>query len=123
MIRPVGAIFFFLIFSAQTFNEVVVVLDYYLNTASFAKDCENKARPMLHCNGKCQMMKKLKEQEKKGQQMPERKNENKNQSALSSSYFLSSIVTFNKTFNSFFVPVYLGNETKMPHTVFHPPCT
>ena len=49
----------------------------YLNTAVFAKNCENKAKPALHCNGKCQMMKKMQETEKREQQLPERKSDNK----------------------------------------------
>lgn len=57
----------------QTFNRLVIVTEYYTNTAAFAKNCENKAKPQLHCNGKCQMMKKLKQEEKKDQQNSERK--------------------------------------------------
>jgi hypothetical protein len=40
------------------FSSQFIRLDYLLNRASFVKNCENKARPALHCNGKCQMMKK-----------------------------------------------------------------
>jgi len=37
---------------------------------------------MLHCNGKCQLAKKLKQEEKKDRQNPERKLENKNEVVL-----------------------------------------
>ena len=60
MIRQVAAIFLLFSFALQVFNRSIIVLDYFANTASFAKNCENKARPMLHCNGKCQLMKKIK---------------------------------------------------------------
>jgi len=53
------------------------MVEYYTNTAAFAKNCENKAKPTLHCNGKCQMMKKMQAAESKQQQMPERKMDNK----------------------------------------------
>lgn len=43
-------------------------MDYYANTAAYAKNCINKSKPVLHCNGKCQMMKQLQEEEKKEQQ-------------------------------------------------------
>lgn len=50
---------------AQTFSKWFVVLEYDLNKGFISKNlCINKARPKLHCNGKCQMMKKLAEEEK-----------------------------------------------------------
>ena len=49
----------------QTFSKWVVVAEYKLNKDYIAQNlCINKARPRLHCNGKCQMMKKLAEEEK-----------------------------------------------------------
>lgn len=32
--------------------------------------CENKAKPAMHCNGKCQLSKELKKQEKKERNAP-----------------------------------------------------
>ena len=64
---------------AQTFNRAAIIFDYYVNPAAFAKNCENKAKPQLHCKGKCQMMKKLKQEEKKDEQNPDRKQENKHE--------------------------------------------
>lgn len=50
---------------AQTFSKWFVVLEYDLNKDFISKNlCVNKAKPKLHCNGKCQMMKKLAEEEK-----------------------------------------------------------
>lgn len=66
-------------FTIQTFNKVVIVFNYYTHTAVFAKNCENKAKPKLHCNGRCQMMKKLKQEENKDRQNPERRNDNKDE--------------------------------------------
>src|SRR5215831_7126919 len=77
MFRQIAAIFFLMVFSMQVFNRNVIMLNYYTNTAAFAKNCENKSKPMMHCNGKCQMMKKIKAEEKKEQKNPERKAENR----------------------------------------------
>ncbi len=66
------------------------MLNYYVNTASFAKNCINKARPKMQCNGKCQVMKKLQEEEKNDQQMPGRKFANK-ADLFSSKYLLITI--------------------------------
>jgi hypothetical protein len=75
MYRQIAAILLLLLFAAHNFNRAVIVLDYYTNTASFARNCENKAKPVMHCKGKCQMMKKLKEEEKKEQQNPTRRSD------------------------------------------------
>jgi hypothetical protein len=49
----------------QTFSKWMVVLEYSVNKEFIAqKLCVNKAKPKLHCNGKCQMMKRLAEEEK-----------------------------------------------------------
>lgn len=49
----------------QAFSKWVIMAEYTINQEYIAKNlCENKSRPMLHCNGKCQLMKKLAEEEK-----------------------------------------------------------
>ena len=79
MLKQLAVIFLLTAFAVQTFDKAVVVFNYYSNTAAYAKNCENKAKPMLHCNGRCQMMKKLKQEENKDKQNPERRSENKNE--------------------------------------------
>jgi hypothetical protein len=96
--------------------------DYLLNTNVYAKNCENKARPKMHCNGKCQMMKKIREEESKNQQNSERKAENLKQ-VLSSQ---SSFATVSKPPFNFTVLIRAGyiNQayifTKC-FDIFHPP--
>jgi hypothetical protein len=85
--RQLTAFIFLAAFLAQTFSRTFVIADYYTNTSKYAKNCENKARPKMHCNGKCQMMKKLQQEEKKDQENPDRKAENKNEIVLSSKSF------------------------------------
>lgn len=49
----------------QTFSSWLVVFEYNLNKDFITqKLCINKAKPKLNCNGKCQMMKRLAEEEK-----------------------------------------------------------
>jgi hypothetical protein len=71
----------------QSLNRVFIVINYYTNTASFAKNCVNKAMPMMHCNGKCQMMKKLQQEDKKDNKDPLRKAENRDEVISSKSFF------------------------------------
>lgn len=80
---------FILAFLVQSFRQPFIMLGYYANKAAFAKNCENKAKPMLHCNGKCQAMKKLQQQEKKDQDMPDTRNDGKFEVLSSKSFFPS----------------------------------
>jgi hypothetical protein len=86
-LRQLLAFFILISFVAQTFSQAFVVAGYYINTDAFAKNCENKGKPKIKCNGKCQMMKKLKQEEKKDQQNPERKSNYKNPTISSKSFF------------------------------------
>jgi hypothetical protein len=108
-------------FAMQTFQRGLIILDYYTHTASFAKDCENKARPMLHCNGKCQMMKKLKQEEKKDQQNPERKSENKNETWTSASYFTTLSLQLPEEETHTYPIMPDASLADQSYSIFHPP--
>jgi hypothetical protein len=44
----------------QTLGQEVLVVDYQLHKARITEQyCINKARPQLHCNGKCHLAKQL----------------------------------------------------------------
>ncbi|MGI4832799.1 MAG: hypothetical protein ACRYFK_04990 [Janthinobacterium lividum] len=50
----------------QTFSRELLVADFALNRAAItARYCVNKARPSLHCDGKCYFAKQLKKQEER----------------------------------------------------------
>jgi hypothetical protein len=121
MPRQLTVILLLLSFAAQVFNQNILVLDYYSNRAAFARACENKARPGLHCNGKCQLMKKLKEEEKKDQQNPTRKSENKHEVVCSQPVIASTSFFDVLVLSSFpshagpFIPA--GSSAD----IFHPP--
>lgn len=123
MFRQVASILLLCTLSVNLFNRTVIVLDYYVNTASFAKACENKARPGMHCNGKCQMMKKLGEEEKKERENPERKSGNKNEITLSSQSFFASIkqpaILLQALLRLPQRPA--GHSTDRSSDIFHPP--
>ena len=110
----------FTAFFAQTFSGSLIVADYYTNTQSFAAHCENKTKPELHCNGKCQMRKQIKNEERKDQQSPERK-DNKNEFlflAERSFLFLNPITVLHPDK----YPAFLNSkETSMPRSILRPP--
>lgn len=108
-------------FATQAFNKYFVMADYYTNTAAYAKNCINKAKPKMHCNGKCQMMKKLQQEEKKDQQDPDRKGENK-LNVLSSKSFFTSVLFHKVHFVKRTYPILqVAKETKRSFEIFHPP--
>ena len=122
IVKKVFAFILLIAFTMQTFGRALVVIEYYTNTSAFAKNCINKARPRLHCNGKCQMMKKLKEQEKKDAQNPDRKSENKNENILSSkSFFTNDLATFSPIEKKEFPRLPVAKEIKIARSIFHPP--
>jgi hypothetical protein len=120
--RHITAIIFFAAFLAQTFSKSFVMADYYTNTSKYAKNCENKAKPKMHCNGKCQMMKKLQQEEKKDQENPERKGENKNEIVLSSKSFFTTVSNYRIHLTKRLYPTLQSpKETDRSFEVFHPP--
>lgn len=121
MFRHITVILLLLAFAIQPLQQALVVLDYYTHTAAYAKNCENKARPMLHCNGKCQMMKKLKEEEKKEQQNNERKLENKIEVLSSKSFFATfsiKAISTSKVFHTYHTIIFPNGVSP---AIFHPP--
>jgi hypothetical protein len=60
-----------LLLVSQAFSNWFVVMAFNLNRDYIAKNlCENRYRPELNCNGKCVLMKKMKEREKEEQNQP-----------------------------------------------------
>jgi hypothetical protein len=121
--RQLTAFFFLAAFFTQTFNRPFIIADYYTSTAKYAKNCENKARPKMDCNGKCQMMKKLIAEEKKDQENPERKSENRNEILLySKSFFASTTIPPIELIASQKMPSQSdGNPIDFSFDIFHPP--
>ena len=121
MWKPITAAVLLLAFMASTFCQAVIVAGYYANVAAYAKNCVNKARLQMHCNGKCQMMKKLQQEEKQSQENAERRAENKNELLADKSFYqqlplLSSTVTGTRFFT------YTENCPRSLQTgIFHPP--
>ncbi len=64
--KPVFAYLFAALVLLQTFSRELLVADFVFNRATItARFCVNKARPQLHCDGKCYFAKQLKKQEER----------------------------------------------------------
>lgn len=77
----IGIILIALIF--QTFSLAMVKTDYLLRTESYAALCLNKDKPEMHCEGKCQMTRKMQ------QENDNDKNNPQNNVDISVVYFVS----------------------------------
>jgi hypothetical protein len=107
-------------FTAQTFNKGLLILDYYANTASFEKDCVNKDKPMMHCCGRCQLKKKLQQEENNEKSAEQRSS--KNELPISSKSFFATVpVRRELAFNIQHPSLSGGAAIKMPRSIFHPP--
>lgn len=122
MLKQVITCMLLIAFALQTFNKVVMLFDYQFNTQSYIKDCENKARPQLHCDGQCKLMKKLKKEADKEEQNPERKAENKNEIVVFAQSFTPVDRLTVLLSSNLFVAPSIGSEVRMPRFILHPPC-
>jgi hypothetical protein len=63
---------------SQMFSKALIVAEFELNRDYIAKNlCVNRNKPKMHCNGRCHLMKKMKQEDSKDQENPERRLENR----------------------------------------------
>jgi len=74
---------------------------------------------MLHCNGKCVLAKKLKQEEKKDQQNPERKLENRTEAFCSSHVAIE--ISVSSVSDSYYSNYPDAKLTDLSFPIFHPP--
>lgn len=121
MLKQIAVIFLLTAFIGQTFNRSLLFMSYYANPTAFAEKCINKARPMMHCNGKCQVMKKIQEEERKEKEDLERKAENK------AEYFSSKAIAeipapaASAGTKKIFAPFLIHKPVDKAYALFHPP--
>ena len=107
-------------FVTQTFSAPFMMLDYYSNINDYAKKCINNAKPAIHCNVKCQVMKKIKAAEKKEQQSQQRKQSPKTET-LSSRSFYCTVAFVSNSLDKPTTKEFNIDFTRHPKDFFHPP--
>ena len=120
MWRKVISFLFLLVFAIQLFSQGIYFLGYHFNKAAYIKKCENKARPNLHCNGQCLLMKRIRAMEKQEERYPEMKLLNKTDIHSSRSFFLVMEITY---FDQKVLPVFFLVPSLRDYnaSIFHPP--
>lgn len=121
MLNRILAIFLIVAIVGSGFSRLMVYAGFKANQSYIAKElCENKSRPLLNCNGKCYLMKKLKQAEDKEKKQEKEEKGSRYQEALPVSVAavltIRSLVDF-KTYPHFSTPP-LQNITS---SIFQPP--
>jgi hypothetical protein len=115
----------FIILIALILKPILPVVDYIVNYEYISKVlCVNKAKPMMHCNGKCHLMKEL----AKAAETENPKSSNKKQNTpIQEVLFFKEIKSFSivsfsfsteTKINSSYLELYSYLNT---NSVFHPP--
>lgn len=104
----------------QNLNSFFILANYQINKIGItAKFCENKNNPQLHCNGKCHLNKKLKEEDKK-ERSPISSIKDKNEIQYISNF--ENTISCNRfVFTNQYIPFLTGMINDFSSSVFHPP--
>lgn len=123
MLKQVLAFILIVAFSVQSLSRMMLVASYYANTSAYAKNCENKARPQLHCDGKCQLAIKLKKQAQKEEQSSDHKAEKKDEVVCHSDSFLPENTIEVFIISTKYPATQCADPIDRSYTIFHPPAT
>ena len=105
----------------QTFSKLIIYDNYEINKEYITKMfCENKNKPKMHCNGKCHMMKQLKEEDKK-ENTPANNLKEKLEIQLFSQSEKTTIFNSYTTGEHSFPPLQIQKTTSPSFSIFHPP--
>jgi len=119
--RYLIAFTFVLLVCIETFGNLFTVAGYYLDNEVYAENCVNKDKPQMHCDGKCQLQKKLTEEDNKDKQNTERKNETGIEVLSSKSFFATIQKPFPKVIATKYFIINTGAPVDHSFQFFHPP--
>jgi hypothetical protein len=119
LLKPISILLLFGLLTSN-FANLFVFAGFELNQKYIAAElCVNKNRPEMHCNGKCYLMKKLKQAEDKEQKQERQSQKTQIQDALVvtspafKQYALAEI--------KFHIPSSMGMPQSIRNSIFHPP--
>lgn len=120
--RQLVAFICFVPFLAQTFGKTFIVADYYAHKNRYTRNCENRQRPIVRCYGRCQLAKKLQQEEKKQQQNPAGKAVAKNEPVFFTGYTVNTVSVIRPGGNiKQNIPLSEGSSIELSYDIFHPP--
>lgn len=106
----------------QSMSKGIIMLSYFTNKQAYERYCVNKARPQLHCDGKCQMSKKIKAEEERDQKDPLKHSLSSEISLINENHFVTIHPEFvASTGSNNLCPHSIGNVQERSRSFFHPP--
>lgn len=117
--KPLSILILFSLFIANC-SSLLVFLSFEANHAYISKElCVNKNKPDLHCNGKCYLMKKLKQAQDKEDKQERGSQKIQLQEALIVRPLV--IVSYSYPASKVYVPTCMGILQQTKRSIFHPP--
>lgn len=65
LLKTIFTYFLLFLFSIQSFEVLIITLNFKLNRDFYEEICENRDKPEMHCNGKCHLKKQVQESHQK----------------------------------------------------------
>ena len=119
LLKPLSILLVFCLLSANL-SGLFTYLGFEANQSYIAKVlCENKDKPQLHCEGKCYLMKKLKQAQEK-----EQKQERQSQKLQIQDAVVITPLTFTRyafAESKLRIPFSTGMPQSIKNSIFHPP--
>jgi len=94
--------------------------DYQFNREVYLRNCINKAKPKLKCNGHCQLQKKLDKEDERNSQAPEKKT-GFSEEVISSKSFFASVALPVTPLKLTFTHRNINTTIDVSLNSFHPP--
>lgn len=117
---PIFIIFLF----TQTFSKWLIVAEFRLNQDYITKNlCINRNKPKMHCNGKCQLMKKLAAEEEQNTAGNNTKTVKITGGLFMEKAPVMALVALLPELPSYNQVFIMHKPTSAISSVFHPPCT
>ncbi len=118
-LKPLSILLLFSLLTANCTN-LFVYIGFEANQKYIAaKLCVNRDKPQLHCNGRCYLMKKLKQAQDK-----EQKQERQSQQIQLQVVFIETPISFHRYAFAgikLHVPFSTGMVKSIKNSIFHPP--
>jgi hypothetical protein len=98
-----------------------MVVSYYADMPAYAVNCVNKGQPQMHCNGKCQLQKKLNEGDNKDNGETGHRNGIQIAVLSSKTFFATIISPVTKILKRKYHEINFGHTVDKSLCFFHPP--
>lgn len=107
---------------AQSFSKMIVVVDFYVDQDYIARNlCVNRYNTAIRCGGQCELKKRLKQEDHKDSENPERRSDNKYEVISSRSFYLTDAAYYRPYIAGMYPPAPEGSPVDRPADHFHPP--